>query len=105
MGELGSLRLSTDPFTPNLKVDLLPEINLPPRILSKYTTALNVNKTFKQELDNYLKTAQPYTFLHELRSKLLLPQGQVSSLCPLHLASETYLPFSRWWVACGTIYH
>jgi len=65
-----------DPFTPNLKVDLLPEINLPPRILSKYTTALNVNKTFKQELDNYLKTAQPYTFLHELRSKLLLPQGQ-----------------------------
>ena len=29
-----------DPFTPNLKVDLLPEIAQPPRILSSYTKAL-----------------------------------------------------------------
>lgn len=65
-----------DPFTPNLKVDLLPEISQPPRILSKYTAALTANKTFKQEVDNYLKTGQPYTFLLELRSKLFLPQGQ-----------------------------
>lgn len=65
-----------DPFTPNLKVDLLPEISQPPRILSKYTAALATNKLFKQEVDNYLKTGQPYTFLLELRSKLFLPQGQ-----------------------------
>jgi CCR4-NOT transcription complex subunit 1 len=66
----------TDPFTPNLKVDLLPEISQPPRILSKYTAALTANKTFKQEVDSYLKTGQPYTFLLELRAKLFLPQGQ-----------------------------
>lgn len=29
-----------DPFTPNLKVDLLPEINQAPRILSDYTGPL-----------------------------------------------------------------
>merc|ERR1711865_268239 len=29
-----------DPFTPNLKVDLLPEISQPPRILSSYSAAL-----------------------------------------------------------------
>ncbi len=57
-------------------MDLLPEISQPPRILSKYTAALTANKTFKQEVDNYLKTGQPYTFLLELRSKLFLPQGQ-----------------------------
>lgn len=57
-------------------MDLLPEISQPPRILSKYTAALTTNKAFKQEVDNYLKTGQPYTFLLELRSKLFLPQGQ-----------------------------
>ena len=34
-----SMRLP-DPFTPNLKVDLLPEISQPPRILSSYSTTL-----------------------------------------------------------------
>jgi len=66
-----------DPFTPNLKVDLLPEINQAPRILSKYTLALTQNKsTFKQEIDQYLKTASPMNLLLDMRSKLLLPQGQ-----------------------------
>ncbi len=65
-----------DPFTPNLKVDLLPEINQSPRILSKYTAALAAHKTFKHEVDTYLKTAQPPTFLLDLPTKLLLAQGQ-----------------------------
>jgi len=64
-----------DPFTPNLKVDLLPEINAPPRILSNYTAALTAQKGFKQELDAFLKTGGPLSFVLELRSKLLLPPG------------------------------
>jgi len=59
-----------DPFTPNLKVDLLPEINQAPRILSNYTAALQQNN-FKQEIDNYLKTRSSL-FLIDLRNKLLL---------------------------------
>uniref|UniRef100_A0A2K5F952 CCR4-NOT transcription complex subunit 1 n=1 Tax=Aotus nancymaae TaxID=37293 RepID=A0A2K5F952_AOTNA len=42
-----------DPFTPNLKVDMLSEINI-----------------FKKDLDSYLKTRSPVTFLSDLRSNL-----------------------------------
>ena len=45
-----------DPFTPNLKVDLLPEIQQPPRILSDYVSPLNSNN-FKQEIDKFLETS------------------------------------------------
>merc|ERR1711896_126550 len=43
-----------DPFTPNLKVDLLPEISQSPRILSKYTTTLSHNN-LKADVDTFLK--------------------------------------------------
>jgi CCR4-NOT transcription complex subunit 1 len=43
-----------DPFTPNLKVDLLPEISQAPRILSDVESALK-NKQLKTEVDDYLK--------------------------------------------------
>lgn len=42
-----------DPFTPNLKVDLLPEINQAPRILSDYTGPL-VARDLKKDTDAYL---------------------------------------------------
>jgi len=58
-----------DPFTPNLKVDLLPEISQPPRILSNYHAALNHNM-LRESLDNYLKTRAPVGLLLELPSKL-----------------------------------
>eukprot|EP00002_Diphylleia_rotans_P016402 TRINITY_DN318_c0_g1_i1.p1 TRINITY_DN318_c0_g1~~TRINITY_DN318_c0_g1_i1.p1 ORF type:complete len:1661 (+),score=335.47 TRINITY_DN318_c0_g1_i1:681-5663(+) len=58
-----------DPFTPNLKVDLLPEISHPPRVLSSYATALT-QANLKSDLDNYLKTRQPQTFPMELRARL-----------------------------------
>src|SRR6185503_12895751 len=45
-----------DPFTPNLKVDLLPEINQSPRILSNYVVILNSAHNLKTEIDTYLKT-------------------------------------------------
>ncbi|RUS19853.1 hypothetical protein BC937DRAFT_86816 [Endogone sp. FLAS-F59071] len=60
-----------DPFTPNLKVDLLPEINQSPRVLSDYSGALLANN-FKQDIDIYLKSRAPVAFLLDLRSKLLL---------------------------------
>ncbi|KAM7260736.1 hypothetical protein ACFE04_026211 [Oxalis oulophora] len=43
-----------DPSTPNLKIDLLPEIREPPRILSEVDAALKVNQ-MKAEVDDYLK--------------------------------------------------
>jgi CCR4-NOT transcription complex subunit 1 len=64
-----------DPFTPNLKVDLLPEITQSPRILSKYTTTLSHNN-LKADVDTFLKTRGPASFLQELRSKLLLPTSE-----------------------------
>jgi CCR4-NOT transcription complex subunit 1 len=63
-----------DPFTPNLKVDLLPEINQPPCILSNYASALHRNPTLLAELDSYLKNRAPVQFLLELSMRLLLPQ-------------------------------
>jgi len=50
-----SMRLP-DPFTPNLKVDLLPEIAQHPRILSNIVASLAPNN-LRQELDAYLKVA------------------------------------------------
>jgi len=58
-----------DPFTPNLKVDLLNDIAHPPRILTNFTQAIQP-ATFKRDLDSYLKTRAPVTFLSELRSHL-----------------------------------
>ena len=72
-----------DPFTPNLKVDLLPEISQPPRILSNTVQALNhsLNRsaggpnspTLRTEVDAYLKTRQPPAFLAQLHDKLMQP--------------------------------
>ncbi|XP_061534171.1 CCR4-NOT transcription complex subunit 1 isoform X8 [Phycodurus eques] len=57
-----------DPFTPNLKVDMLSEINIAPRILTNFTAVMP--SQFKKDLDSYLKTRSPVTFLSELRSNL-----------------------------------
>ncbi|KAG2469637.1 CNOT1 protein, partial [Polypterus senegalus] len=57
-----------DPFTPNLKVDMLSEINIAPRILTNFTGVMPPQ--FKKDLDSYLKTRSPVTFLSELRSNL-----------------------------------
>jgi len=50
-----SMRL-TDPFTPNLKVDMLPEISQPPRMTSDYLLVL---ANIRQRLDAFLETKQP----------------------------------------------
>ncbi|CDS10313.1 hypothetical protein LRAMOSA02989 [Lichtheimia ramosa] len=58
-----------DPFTPNLKVDLLPEINQAPRILSDYTGPLVANGA-KNEIDGFINAHMPKRFVTELVKKL-----------------------------------
>ncbi|MEQ2171039.1 hypothetical protein GOODEAATRI_006568, partial [Goodea atripinnis] len=76
-----------DPFTPNLKVDMLSEINIAPRILTNFTGVMP--SQFKKDLDSYLKTRSPVTFLSELRSNLQVgPPERLLSLGLLHLKHE-----------------
>lgn len=58
-----------DPFTPNLRVDILSEITVPPRIVSNYASMITPI-SFKKDLDSYLKQRSPVTFLSDLRSNL-----------------------------------
>lgn len=58
-----------DPFTPNLKVDMLTDIGGSPRIFTNYAAAITPS-SFKKDLDSYLKARSPVTFLSELRSNL-----------------------------------
>lgn len=58
-----------DPFTPNLKVDMLQEISYGPRILTNISLMITPAQ-FKKDLDSYLKARAPVTFLSELRSNL-----------------------------------
>lgn len=57
-----------DPFTPNLKIDSLPEITQPPK--GSATLATLGSQAFKKELDSYLRTRSPVTFLSDLRGYL-----------------------------------
>lgn len=68
-----------DPFTPNLKVDLLPEIAQQPVIPPAYSNLLE-QAGLLNELDAYLRTRAPVTLLLSLRSRLLLPAGSREEL-------------------------
>lgn len=63
-----SMRLP-DPFTPNLKVDLLPEITQSPRILTDIVSILG-ERGLKSRLDTFLASQQPQEFLEQLVSSL-----------------------------------
>lgn len=76
-----SMRLP-DPFTPNLKVDLLPEISQPPRILSNCVVALNACG-LREPLDEYLRTRHPIAFLLDLPRKLRRPGSADAYDAPL----------------------
>jgi CCR4-NOT transcription complex subunit 1 len=68
-----------DPSTPNLKIDLLPEIVEAPCILSEVDAALKA-KQMKNDVDEYLTSRQQNsTFLSELKTKLLLSSSEASS--------------------------
>lgn len=76
-------------------MDLLPEIALPPRILSNYVAALSHNN-IKQDLDKFLQTRhQPANFLTELPAKLRLSAQEVRACDFLTLASLGCAPSRR----------
>lgn len=58
-----------DPFTPNLKVDMLSEIVAAPRVFTPYVANIQP-VVFRKDLDSYLKQRAPVTFLSELRGHL-----------------------------------
>lgn len=58
-----------DPFTPNLKVDMLNEISNAPRIFTNYVANIQP-LSLRKDLDSYLKARAPVTFLSELRGHL-----------------------------------
>ena len=62
-----------DPFTPNLKVDLLPEIAQPPRILSPVTAPL-VAANLLNGVDDFLNGRAPLSAL-DLRFRLVTNDG------------------------------
>ena len=66
-----------DPFTPNLKVDLLPEIDQSPRILSDVTTAL-IADNLKNDLDAFLEGQADTSFLQDLAQRLLSTRDDYS---------------------------
>lgn len=78
-----SMRLP-DPFTPNLRVETVPEISTNPRILTDFVSVLNAiggNGTFKQRLDAYLLAPKPqsntdFLSVSALQPLLLLAQPQ-----------------------------
>merc|ERR1712012_804353 len=57
-----------DPFTPNLKVEMLPEISIAPRMVNNF--AALIKPSFKKDLDSFLKNRAPVSFLSELRTNL-----------------------------------
>lgn len=76
-----------DPFTPNLKIDLLPEISINPRILSDYTVVLDqAAGNLRADVDLYLKTrSQPTSFLSSLKDRLRSPTNWTAVLNALVL--------------------
>jgi CCR4-NOT transcription complex subunit 1 len=61
-----------DPFTPNLKVDLLPEISQSPRILSDVEAALKA-KQLKNEVDDFIKNRNQSALISmDLKGRLSL---------------------------------
>jgi len=56
-----------DPFTPNLKIDLLPEISKSPAVLSNVAGPLTA---LRNDLDSYLKNRQPEGFIDGLLPRL-----------------------------------
>lgn len=61
-----------DPFTPNLKVDVLPEISQPPRMLSNHMPLLQrvEGGALLNDVNTYLAARQPPSFITTLAARL-----------------------------------
>ena len=65
------------PFTPNLKVDLLPEMNVTPNVLSNYHSKLG-HLSIKDDIDQYL-LGQSQDSVKEICNKLMIPDPNTPS--------------------------
>jgi CCR4-NOT transcription complex subunit 1 len=74
-----SMRLP-DPFTPNLKVDMLPEIAISPRVAPETDAVLleAAGGALVAELDAFLVTRKPASLPTDLRSALLLSPAEAT---------------------------
>ncbi|XP_064610278.1 CCR4-NOT transcription complex subunit 1-like isoform X2 [Liolophura sinensis] len=79
-----------DPFTPNLKVDMLQDIAQPPRILTSFVSMIQP-PSFRKNLESYLKTRSPVTFLSELRGNLQVDEPGMRYNIPLINALVLYV--------------
>ena len=84
-----SMRLP-DPFTPNLKVDLLPEIAQSPRVLTDYMAALT-ERGIRQRLDLFIQNKQPPDLPSLLPAALIGTSPSDTPLPPSYYPS--YSPF------------
>ena len=76
-----------DPFTPSLKVDVLPEIHQTPQVSSNFISIL-ANTNLKTPIDHFLKTRQPMSFFLELQQKLTLnSEGEGTPAAPKYNVS------------------
>lgn len=66
-----------DPFTPNLKVDLLPEIKQPP-IMAVGVDSL-LPRPLQMDIDIFLHTRQNAAFPTELKNQFMLPLSESAS--------------------------
>eukprot|EP01025_Chloroclados_australasicus_P029643 TRINITY_DN2963_c0_g1_i13.p2 TRINITY_DN2963_c0_g1~~TRINITY_DN2963_c0_g1_i13.p2 ORF type:complete len:338 (-),score=32.24 TRINITY_DN2963_c0_g1_i13:662-1675(-) len=71
-----SMRLP-DPFTPNLKVDLLPDIQKPPNIIPDPETL--IGPQMQAELDKFLMSRQPPNFLNDIINRCMLPRQEAQA--------------------------
>jgi CCR4-NOT transcription complex subunit 1 len=81
-----------DPFTPNLKVDLLPEITQSPRILTDYVGVLS-ERGIRQRLDSYILSKQPPDLPSNLPSVVVTTNanGSVTTNAPLLTSIVVYV--------------
>jgi CCR4-NOT transcription complex subunit 1 len=81
-----------DPFTPNLKVDLLPEISQPPRILTDYMAPL-VERGIRQRLDSFITSKQPADLPSQLVALIMTPgaNGLVNFSLPILTSIVVYV--------------
>lgn len=89
-----SMRLP-DPFTPNLRLDALPESMQAPRILVDYQSSLG---PLRGALDNFVSSQQPSDFLPSLATTVSASLATSSSLCTavvLYLATLSLPPHSK----------
>ena len=84
-----SMRLP-DPFTPNLKVDLLPEISQSPRILTEFVTILS-ERGIKARIDSYLTSRQPAEFPGQLAVMFSSNAEKLHEISPLISAIVVYI--------------